>query len=490
MKNYLLTNQQMRQQGQQQQVSRSMGNQFDRTSANQNQAGPSAQAHQYTTNPSGSQTAGSGGGGQSQGHRNYLAEAVGQQKYQLNQEKQQVNYLAAAGDHLTNQNDLMQSQQMAAVNGSQAYQQGLAGQVNLAGAYRRNALSNYAGSTPGGAQLIQRANALSNAPIGVSPAGIAMAGQNVAQLNASQQRAADVATNQNALQQGFANGEDLYHRRDGGQARMAPGGFPVLQRKDGSQALTSESSPANYDRLGENNRNARQKRLEDPNIQRRGLTALQKTGRMNSAAEQALAGMNVEPKDYLRDDGEIDKKKLANVIKRAPQPKNYLAPGDGGDAFTLPDGQKTTAAKKKAAEDNQKMLAAGNATDATDSDVLRSVGIEPENIDSLTYDDFANAMLNERYMDSIVSMNPPDGYRVARSMARQLRNAFNTHGNQFHRGMMSDNSLQLLHGLQELDLDNQDGVRDWFHNWVASVYGPDQQKRQENRYGDATDYLQ
>ena len=474
MKNYLLTTAEMRQAGRQQQqqagISRPMGNQHDRTSAyGGGQSGPGGQAHQHTTNVNGSQTAGGGHSG------------------------------SPLLTHMTNENDRYQQQAMAAVNGSQAYNQGLSGQVNLAGAYRRQALDRYAGS-PGGAQLIARAQALSAQSGGVSPAGIAAEQSAITRsplvnLNASQQYAQDVATNQNALAQGFASGQNLYQRPTGEQVRMAPGGFAVVQRADGTQALTSANRmPMSQTLLGQIE-SERQQRLQDPARQQRALEVFaRRGGKPSAAAQTALESMGIEPQNYLDPKGRVDKAKVAAIIKR---PQNHLSVAGTTTAAPgkpLASGQFSIADERKAVDYLNTAANPQSPAEEAAADRLRGLGLDPVamtqqdvfslmpqnksiwNALTINPETRAQNLRGQKVRDALLEMEPAEFTEYGRALATTIRsqiasgedstfnksplNYWNESANEIGRG--------LFEHIAEMDLGNDGEVDAWLK---ALLYG-------------------
>ena len=224
-------------------LSRPMGNAYDRTHNYLSVTGPSPQAGQYTTNVNGSQTAqapvqrtdySSHVPGQKRAWGDYPQQVPGQPYYSPQTraimqtpgyQDRQARALAAGPAEIepslsfqqqSANVDRFQNQQMAAINGSQAFQNG-PDPNDLAKWYSAQAKDRFAMS-PGGANLIQRAQQMSALAGGISPAG----------LSQGKQYAADMAKGRETLAANFT-----------GDGTAGPDGLYVAKMPDGGLALTS-----------------------------------------------------------------------------------------------------------------------------------------------------------------------------------------------------------------------------------------------------------
>lgn len=210
-------------------VNRPMGNAHDRTRQNSyllGESGPSAQAGQHTTNVNGSQTAGS----------------------QIGRQSQPQNYLAAAQDR---QAGSTYRQQMAAANGSLGYQRGLLGGdaivagngvASLSQQYRDQAKQQYA-QTPGGAQMIQRAQQLSQS----AAAPMAFQQNNAARIQGIVEQQTVDAQNQFLSDPGYQGSQDLLAANLTGNGTPGVNGLVTMQQQPqngGRYALTGRANAA------------------------------------------------------------------------------------------------------------------------------------------------------------------------------------------------------------------------------------------------------
>ena len=236
-------------------LSRPMGNAYDRTHNYLSVTGPSPQAGQYTTNVNGSQTAqapvqrtdySSHVPGQKRAWGDYPQQVPGQPYYSPQTraimqtpgyQDRQARALAAGPAEIepslsfqqqSANVDRFQNQQMAAINGSQAFQNG-PDPKDLAKWYSAQAKDRFAMS-PGGANMIQRAQQMSSLAGGISPAG----------LSQGQQYAADMAAGQQTLENnytgdGTAGPNGLYVSHVGGRGlALTSGGNARYQAENGA----------------------------------------------------------------------------------------------------------------------------------------------------------------------------------------------------------------------------------------------------------------
>jgi len=511
--------------------SRSMGNQYGRTQ-NYLASGPSSQADQYTSNVSGSPTAGPQAhffglamppkpnvpgvsdayrkqGVAGYGPKNDMIQRAIQRAmqmvdqvggispsglagYRLNalnsQASKQISDMrnaepqpnaayqyqpSAQTNYLSQMNDMREQQGMAAASGSVGYQQGLAGSGSLsgpvpglmgdtdfAGAQKRNENRIFAGSSPGGQQMIDRFSRLA-----------ALRGQD-SRSPAQQDTAAHIQAGKDALSSGFHEGRDLYKRDTGEQVRMAQNGFPVVQRGDGSFALTTSSRrPMTESDVSQNAQN-RQDHLQDPAVQKRGLAALQKTGRMTSAAEAGLAAKGIEPKDYLNDQGKVDKAKLAKIIKRESNSLAKSANVKGYDGTFDPKTQ-------QAGVDQLNQLA---TTDSPEGAILNSVGVTAQS----SAKDVYSAMLSPKVRQQYSKGTPELKSRTAKAFAMQIQGNYRRQGDSWlGEGPSSlafassssitqkgrDSFRAAMESSEDLNLTNKSAVNKWFEGFMESLEG-------------------
>jgi len=386
---------------------------------------------------------------------------------------------SAQTNYLSQMNDMREQQGMAAASGSVGYQQGLAGSGSLsgpvpglmgdtdfAGAQKRNENRIFAGSSPGGQQMIDRFSRLA-----------ALRGQD-SRSPAQQDTAAHIQAGKDALSSGFHEGRDLYKRDTGEQVRMAQNGFPVVQRGDGSFALTTSSRrPMTESDVSQNAQN-RQDHLQDPAVQKRGLAALQKTGRMTSAAEAGLAAKGIEPKDYLNDQGKVDKAKLAKIIKRESNSLAKSANVKGYDGTFDPKTQ-------QAGVDQLNQLA---TTDSPEGAILNSVGVTAQS----SAKDVYSAMLSPKVRQQYSKGTPELKSRTAKAFAMQIQGNYRRQGDSWLGGAQSESigfSQQsreafrvAMESSASLDLTNESVVNSWFQKFMDS-----QAPAVESRSGSASD---
>ena len=474
---------------------RPLGNEYDRTRGFLNIQGPSATAGQYTSNPSGSQTLQRdqalimntpglsykvGGLGKEEHLARVARVQAGNglgQDFQLPVDPVQQ----ARQQHQIGQIDAVGQQRMNAIGGSPGYQQGLAGDPDgLAQAYRQQHVASFAG-TPGGEQMvkrfsdIQRAQAVAALPNGISPAGLRTSQQNYG---------ADLATNQQALTSGFAEGSPAYTNADGNEVRRSPNGYGVVDRGEAgvgrSQfALTTARDP-NRSQSEDLLRGNQQANLEDPNTQLRGMKTAIRRGVLNKAAVAYMAKEGLEVGDYLKKDGSLDKDKLkplvVSTLKKGALDRSSSAKGKGK---MNPDGTFKVVARTDASKDNAKLETPVSVADKADADTLASLKLSKDS----SYEDFKMAIRDPEYMDRIVSMPEGDRYSVARAFARQLRNNYKGGGGVAGGDKFISKGGGLLTGLHsgdttgkhvekavDLDLTDPKAVNEWFHSWVAAVY--------------------
>jgi len=386
---------------------------------------------------------------------------------------------SAQTNYLSQMNDMREQQGMAAASGSVGYQQGLAGSGSLsgpvpglmgdtdfAGAQKRNENRIFAGSSPGGQQMIDRFSRLA-----------ALRGQD-SRSPAQQDTAAHIQAGKDALSSGFHEGSNLYNRDTGEQVRMAQNGFPVVQRGDGSFALTTSSRrPMTESDVSQNAQN-RQDHLQDPAVQKRGLAALQKTGRMTSAAEAGLAAKGIEPKDYLNDQGKVDKAKLAKIIKRESNSLAKSAAVKGYDGTFDPKTQ-------QAGVDQLNQLA---TTDSPEGAILNSVGVTAQS----SAKDVHSAMIDPSFRATYDMGSPELKSRSAKAFAMQIQGNYRRQGDSWLGGAQSESigfSQQsreafrvAMESSASLDLTNESVVNSWFQKFMDS-----QAPAVESRSGSASD---
>jgi len=380
---------------------------------------------------------------------------------------------SAQTNYLSQMNDMREQQGMAAASGSVGYQQGLAGSGSLsgpvpglmgdtdfAGAQKRNENRIFAGSSPGGQQMIDRFSRLA-----------ALRGQD-SRSPAQQDTAAHIQAGKDALSSGFHEGSYLYNRDTGEQVRMAQNGFPVVQRGDGSFALTTSSRrPMTESDVSQNAQN-RQDHLQDPAVQKRGLAALQKTGRMTSAAEAGLAAKGIEPKDYLNDQGKVDKAKLAKIIKRESNSLAKSANVKGYDGTFDPKTQ-------QAGVDQLNQLA---TTDSPEGAILNSVGVTAQS----SAKDVYSAMLSPKVRQQYSKGTPELKSRTAKAFAMQIQGNYRRQGDSWlGEGPSSlafassssitqkgrDSFRAAMESSEDLNLTNKSAVNKWFEGFMESLEG-------------------
>ena len=497
-----------------------LSNSISRNNGYLRTSGPSAMAGQYTTNVNGSQTGYSSHvPGQKRAWGDYPQQVPGQPYYSPQTraimqtpgyQAKQARALAAGAAEIepslsfqqqSANVDRFQNQQMAAINGSQAYQNG-PNPAELAAMYRQQANNSYMDGNVGGLQNFNKWAKLGGQA--TSPAGIA----NYA--NAAQrgpQYAADMAAGQQTLENNYTgdgtagpNGLYVSHvggrglaLTSGGNARYqaengAPyqGGGGMMSVDENGSEIISPTEGKNYLQIQANTlpeyrgnaaRNAlrTQSRREangglyDRQIRRNDQKMLElHRGIQRGALTPAQAEQRY--KDYLGGSKPADAKMGSDLSKTAIRLPSGAFTGEAakqGKAYM----EQLQVAKTAAKENALGMDSSSNpATEESQQDVtiLGGFGIS---LDS-TGNDFISGLRQNAL--AISQMDPESKIAVARSLHRFAKNKIYSsdtkweNSNSGIKGQHDPSTKQALFSAVRVDENNSDDILKWLESISGS----------------------